>query len=96
MGMAPSADLGDRYGVFQPSHGTAPTLAGKGVANPAATILSVAMMLDWLGDPESRRGARMIEGAVQSVFADPAHRTQDLGGPLRTAELTQLVIASLG
>jgi len=96
MGMAPSADLGDRHGVFQPSHGTAPTLAGKGVANPAATILSVAMMLDWLGDPESKRGARMIESAVQSVFADPAHRTQDLGGRLRTAELTQLVISSLG
>jgi 3-isopropylmalate dehydrogenase len=95
MGMAPSADLGDRYGVFQPSHGTAPALKGKNAANPAATILSVAMMLDWLEHPEAKRGARMIESAVQSVFADPANRTQDLGGQLRTAELTQLVIANL-
>ena len=93
--MAPSADLGDRYGVFQPSHGTAPALKGKNAANPAATILSVAMMLDWLEHPEAKRGARMIESAVQSVFADPANRTQDLGGQLRTAELTQLVIANL-
>ena len=48
MGMAPSADLGDRYAVFQPSHGSAPDIAGRGIANPVAAILSVAMMLDWL------------------------------------------------
>ncbi len=96
MGMAPSADLGDRHGLFQPSHGTAPTLAGKGVANPIATILSLAMLLDWLGDPASLRGARRIEHAVQTVLADPDHRTADLGGRLGTAEMTQRVVAALG
>ena len=50
MGMAPSADLGDRHGVFQPCHGTAPDIAGRGVANPTAMFLSAAMMLDWLGE----------------------------------------------
>ena len=64
MGMAPSADLGDRYGVFQPSHGSAPSIAGKGIANPVATILSAAMMLDWLGHPECLKGARMIRAGV--------------------------------
>src|SRR5919108_716985 len=49
MGMAPSADLGDRHAVFQPSHGTAPDIAGQGIANPLAAILSAAIMLEWLG-----------------------------------------------
>ena len=50
MGMAPSADIGDRYAVFQPCHGTAPDIMGQGLANPTAMLLSAAMMLDWLGD----------------------------------------------
>ena len=53
MGMAPSADIGESYGVFQPSHGTAPDIAGKGIANPIATILSAAMMLEWVGLTEA-------------------------------------------
>lgn len=88
MGMAPSADLGDRHGVFQPAHGSAPDIAGKGVANPVATILSVALMLDWLGEA---RGAALVRGAVERVLADPARRTRDLGGTLSTAELGDLV-----
>ena len=95
MGMAPSADIGDDYAVFQPSHGTAPTIAGKGIANPIATILSVAMMLAWLGHPESIRGARLIERAVERVLADPAHRTADLGGKLSTAQMGNLVCQAL-
>lgn len=95
MGMAPSADLGDQAGLFQPSHGTAPTIAGRGIANPIATILSVAMMLDWLGHPETRRGARLIESAVAATLADPANRTADLGGNLGTEAMTTLVIAAL-
>jgi len=96
MGMAPSADLGDEYGVFQPSHGTAPTLAGKGIANPIATILSAAMMLEWLGEPETRRGARLIEQAVERVMSNPAHRTADLGGNTTTAQMGDLVTQALG
>jgi 3-isopropylmalate dehydrogenase len=95
MGMAPSADLGGKSGVFQPSHGTAPTIAGKGIANPIATILSAAMMLEWLGHPETIRGARLIEHAVEQVLADPAHRTADLGGKLDTLRMGRLVCDAL-
>lgn len=95
MGMAPSADVGETYGVFQPSHGTAPTIAGKGIANPIATILSVAMMLEWLDHPETLRGARLITGAVARVLADPAHRTVDLGGKTSTTQLGDLICQAL-
>ena len=95
MGMAPSADLGDEYGLFQPAHGTAPTIAGKNLANPVATILSVAMLLEWLEHPETVRGARLIEGAVSTVLAEPANATADLGGKLGTREMTAKIIAAL-
>ena len=68
MGMAPSADIGDRYAVFQPSHGSAPDIAGQGIANPVAAILSAAMMLDWPGEPA---GADRIRAAVCVVFRPP-------------------------
>ncbi len=95
MGMAPSADLGENCGVFQPSHGTAPDIAGKGIANPVAAILSAAMMLDWLGLPETRKGSQLIELAVENVLADPTNRTPDLGGKFSTAELTNLIISEI-
>jgi 3-isopropylmalate dehydrogenase len=81
--------------VFQPSHGSAPDIAGKGMANPVATILSVALMLEWLGTEETRRGARMIRRAVEKVLSHPDHRTADLGGKLSTTELAELVIGNL-
>jgi 3-isopropylmalate dehydrogenase len=96
MGMAPSADIGEKHAVFQPSHGTAPTIAGQGIANPIATILSVAMMLEWLGHPDTVRGARLIERAVAHVLSDPAHRTADLGGSVGTAQMGDLVCGALG
>ena len=96
MGMAPSADLGETHGVFQPSHGTAPTIAGKGIANPIATILSVAMKLEWLDHPETIRGARLTESAVGKVLAEPTHRTADLGGKLPTTKMGDLVCQALG
>lgn len=95
MGMAPSADLGDEYGLFQPSHGTAPSIAGQGIANPVGTILSVAMMLEWLGHPETMRGARLIEQAVTDVLSHPENRTADLGGKFGTAAMTAAILASL-
>jgi 3-isopropylmalate dehydrogenase len=95
MGMAPSADLGDDYGVFQPSHGTAPSIAGQGIANPIATILSVAMMLEWLDHPETLRGARLIHQAVEKVLSNPAHRTADLGGKTTTDQMGTLVCGAL-
>jgi 3-isopropylmalate dehydrogenase len=92
MGMAPSGDIGSDCAIFQPSHGTAPDIAGKGIANPTATILSAAMMLEWLGRSDA---ARMIESAVQRTFDDPSQRTPDMGGRLSTSELTQQIIAAL-
>ena len=83
MGFAPSADIGDAHAVFQPSHGTAPDIAGTGVANPTAMILSVAMMLEWLGETRDSQAARdaavAVEGAVDRAFGEMGVRTRDLG-----------------
>ncbi len=87
MGMAPSADIGDRHGVFQPSHGSAPDIAGQGRANPVATVLSAAMMLDWLGAPAEREGAARIRRAVEQVLSEQGTGTRDLGGRMSTSEL---------
>jgi len=95
MGMAPSADIGDRYAVFQPAHGSAPDIAGKGIANPAATILSVAMMLEWFDTEDTLVGAEMIQTAVRTVFADPGARTPDMGGKLTTGQMTELIRSAL-
>lgn len=94
MGMAPSADIGENHAVFQPSHGSAPDIAGQGIANPIATILSAAMMLDWLGT-ETRRGATLIQEAVQTVLADSGNRTRDLGGSLLTTEMTGAIVTAI-
>ena len=95
MGMAPSADIGERYAVFQPSHGSAPDIAGKGIANPVATILSAAMMLEWLNTSASRRGSDMIQNAVRKVFRDPRARTRDMGGSLSTNEMGAAILEAL-
>ncbi len=92
MGMAPSADIGAQYGVFQPAHGSAPDIAGQGVANPLAAILSAALMLDWLGrDAEGSA----IRGAVATALQDPTCRTPDLGGSMSCAGMTEKVISLL-
>lgn len=95
MGMAPSADIGDRFAVFQPSHGSAPDIAGKSAANPTATILSAAMMLEWLGDPESVQGAAMIRRAVDVVLTKHPAATPDLGGSMTTVELGDRIAAAI-
>jgi 3-isopropylmalate dehydrogenase len=95
MGMAPSADIGDRHAVFQPSHGTAPDIAGKGIANPIAMILSVAMMLDWMPQAEAKAAGKRLHDAVAATLANPEDRTRDLGGSLSTTAMTDLVLAKL-
>ena len=91
MGMAPSADIGDHHAVFQPAHGTAPDIAGKGIANPIASILSAAMMLDWLGRRHAHRGlidaAARIERAVAAVLGDAGTVPVDQGGSATTREI---------
>ena len=81
--------------LFRSSHGTAPDIAGKGIANPIATILSVAMLLEWLPSGETREGAVLLRQAVERALADPAHATPDIGGRLTTTELADCVLAAL-
>ncbi|MDM4762979.1 isocitrate/isopropylmalate dehydrogenase family protein [Galbitalea sp. SE-J8] len=98
LGMAPSGDIGDDHAMFQPSHGSAPDIAGKGVANPLATILSAKMMLEWLGarhdDEAARDGARRIDAAVAAVTA-AGEVTRDIGGTSSTQSVGDAVVAAL-
>lgn len=92
LGLAASACIGDRWAYFEPVHGTAPDIAGKGVANPCATILTAGMMLRYLGEDAC---ADRVEAAVNAVLAEGATRTGDLGGRATSAEMTDAVIAAL-
>ncbi len=99
LGMAPSAEIGYEHAMFQPSHGTAPQLAGKNVANPVATILSAAMMLDWLADRHddslARDAAVRIEDAVEMFLDDGKLRTADQGGTATTSDVAAAIAANL-
>ena len=92
IGLAASASLGDAGpGVFEPIHGSAPDIAGSGKANPAAAILSLALLLRELGQPEA---AASIEEVVTAVL-DDGPRTPDLGGTATTTEVTDAVLSAL-
>jgi 3-isopropylmalate dehydrogenase len=100
LGMAPSGDIGDEHAVFQPSHGTAPSIAGKNIANPLATILSGGLMLDWLGerhgDEAAVRAGRRLETAVACVLAEGKALPVDLGGHSSSTEVGEAVCRALG
>lgn len=91
LGVAPSANIGEQHAVFESVHGSAPDIAGKGVANPVATFLSAAMMLRYLQEDEA---ALRLEQAVDAALAQGT-MTPDLGGSATTASFTQAVIANL-
>ncbi|HIQ39459.1 MAG TPA: NAD-dependent isocitrate dehydrogenase, partial [Methanothermococcus okinawensis] len=91
LGMAPSANIGDRYGLFEPVHGSAPDIAGKGIANPTATILTGVLMLRYLGEEEV---ANRVERALEEVL-ERGLTTPDLGGSLTTFEMAQEVVKRL-
>jgi 3-isopropylmalate dehydrogenase len=97
MGMAPSGDIGDHHGLFQPCHGSAPDIAGQGKANPTACILSGAMMLDWLaersGDAALAQGARRIERAVDEIFK--TIKPFEFGGTAGTRAIRDAVLSNL-
>ena len=95
MGLAASANLDPqrRYpSMFEPVHGSAPDIAGRGVVNPLAAILSASMMLEHLEMPEA---ARQVEGAVAAVLAEGLVRTPDLGGTNSTEEVTDAVLEKM-
>ncbi len=91
LGLLPSANIGHDNALFEPVHGTAPDIAGEGVANPTAAILSAAMLLEYLGYVEE---GQRVRDAVEDVLAD-GPRTADLGGSATTDEVTAAVVDRL-
>lgn len=91
LGLAPSANIGAEHALFEPVHGSAPDIAGKGIANPTATILSAAMMLEYLGEKEA---AKRVDDAVNEVLSN-GPLTADLGGKADTKTFTDAVVRML-
>jgi isocitrate dehydrogenase (NAD+) len=92
LGLAPGANIGNEYAVFEPVHGSAPDIAGKGVANPLATVLSAAMMLRHLGEGSA---ADSIGAAVAALLEDGRTLTPDMGGTATTEEVTLALVERL-
>ena len=92
LGMIPSANIGDDNGLFEPVHGSAPDIAGKLIANPAATILSACMMLDYLGESKQ---ARHVEEVLIDVIKEAKVVTPDLGGSASTYEMAEYIASKL-
>jgi 3-isopropylmalate dehydrogenase len=92
LGFACSGNIGDALAVFEPTHGSAPKYAGQYKVNPVATILSVRMMLEWLGEHEK---AARLESAVAGVIADGAVRTYDMGGTASTLQMAEAVASRI-
>ena len=91
LGLTPSANIGDGVAVFEAVHGTAPDIAGKGIANPTALVLSAVLMLRYLGE---KAAADRIDTAVRTVFASGQVRTGDLGGKATTGQFVDAVLAA--
>ncbi len=92
MGFAYSGNIGSKYAVFEPTHGSAPKYAGQNKVNPLAATLAAMMMVDWLGDNAI---ARRIEAAVAEVIRQGAVRTYDLGGKAGTMEMARAVAEAI-
>jgi 3-isopropylmalate dehydrogenase len=94
LGMGPAANIGESFALFEPVHGAAFDIAGKNAANPSSILLSIKMMLEWLGDRHSDRNAilegKRIEDAIISVLKQ-GNKTKDIEGKLSTTEFTRLV-----
>ena len=109
LGFAPSANLGDKYAVFEPTHGSAPKYAGQYKVNPHAMLLTAKMMLDWLGDgngaalghgsaggPKEKEMAKRLEAAVARVIKEGKVKTYDMGGKNTTIEVAKEVARYVG
>jgi 3-isopropylmalate dehydrogenase len=93
LGFAPSANMGDKYAVFEPTHGSAPKYAGQYKVNPHAMLLTAKMMLDWLGEKDK---ATRLESAVARVIKEGKVKTYDMGGKNTTLEVAQEVARYVG
>jgi isocitrate/isopropylmalate dehydrogenase len=100
LGLAGSLNAGEAHAMAQAQHGSAPDIAGQGIANPLSLVLSAAMLLGWLSDRQGheacRAAADAIEQAVTAVLADPKLHTPDLGGTARTSQVAESLCAALG
>ena len=92
LGLAPGSNIGEQGAVFEAVHGSAPDIAGQGIANPTAILMSGIMMLRHLGE---RDAAQRVEDAMMQVFIDGEFRTKDLGGTAKTAEFANAIIDKL-
>jgi len=92
LGVVPSANIGDECAMFEAVHGTAPDIAGKGLANPTALLMSSILMLDHLGE---RTAAERIQNSLEKVYREAKHTTRDVGGNAGTEEFADAVIAAL-
>jgi isocitrate dehydrogenase (NAD+) len=92
LGVVPSANIGEGAAIFEAVHGTAPDIAGKGIANPTALLMSAIMMLDHLGEVPA---AQRIEGALHQVYREGTTLTRDVGGSATTAQFTEAVVRAI-
>ena len=93
LGLVPGANIGEKGAVFEAVHGSAPDIAGQGIANPTALLQSAILMLNYI---EERQAAEKIETALLKVFADGKVRTRDIGGTAKTAEFADAIIQKIG
>jgi len=99
LGLGPSINTSDDHGIAQAAHGSAPDIAGRGIANPTALMLSVAILLDWLGARSGREefteASRLLDAAVEATLADSACHTGDLGGKATTREFGEAALCAI-
>ena len=93
LGIVPGANMGEKHAVFEAVHGSAPDIAGKGIANPTAMMMSAVMMLIHLRE---KTAADKLQAAIEKIYADGQHTTGDVGGKASTNEFTDAVIAAMG
>lgn len=92
LGMAPGANIGDKAAIFEAVHGSAPDIADKNIANPAAVMLASALMLDYL---DMKEKSEILRGALRAVIEEGIHNTCDLGGEASTTEFTNAVMEKI-
>jgi len=99
LGLAPGLVIGDKYAMAQATHGSAPDIAGRNIANPYAMIMSGKLLFEWLGrkknEPKALQAAKFIDRAMDDVIADAKHLTGDLGGKAGTTEMGDAVVAAV-
>ena len=99
LGLAPGLCIGERQAMAQATHGSAPDIAGRNIANPYALIMSGQMLFEWLGrtrnEPKATAAAQRIDAAVDKVIAEAKHLTRDLGGAASTSEMGDAIAAAV-